>query len=99
MTLRVQRVYTKGQIDKAGEHLVPWWIGDEPTPDEGAAAFAVIQNWRSSHALPLLAFRVVLQGRAKRLDGKALTAQRLKRFSSVMNKLAREQTHQALSNA
>ena len=94
MVERVQRAHTKGQIDRAGEYLLPWWKDGGDVPKDGPKYYEIIQNWRSSHALPLHAFRVVLQGRAKRLDPKVLIAQRLKRFSSVMNKLAREETMQ-----
>jgi hypothetical protein len=42
--------------------------------------------------MPLLTFRMGLTKRAKRVESEALIAQRLKRFSSVMNKLSREPT-------
>jgi len=50
----------------------------------------ITQNWRSSHAMPLLVFRKHLQKRAEKIHPKAIVAQRLKRFSSIMNKLERE---------
>jgi hypothetical protein len=40
--------------------------------------------------MPLLTFRMGLSHRSRRVEPKAIVAQRLKRFSSVMNKLARE---------
>jgi hypothetical protein len=43
----------------------------------------VINNWRSSHAFPLNALHVTLRGRAKKVDPHVLTAQRLKRLSSI----------------
>jgi len=85
----VQRQYGKGEIDRAGELLVPWWRG-ETQPDRLGQAYIIIQNWRTSHGLPLNVFQAGLRQRAKRIDPKAIIAQRLKRFSSVMNKLVRE---------
>ncbi len=52
--------------------------------------FLIVENWRTCHAMPLLTFRVRLGDRARRIDPTSIIAQRLKRFSSVMNKLARE---------
>jgi len=87
----VRREYSKGEIDRAGALLVPWWKR-EVLPPQGdlALAYRIIENWRTSHAMPLLTFRMGLSQRAKRIEPEAIVAQRLKRFSSVMNKLARE---------
>jgi len=50
---------------------------------------AVINNWRSSHSFPLQCFKMTLLRRAKRVDSKAIIAQRLKRLSSIDAKLRR----------
>lgn len=52
-------------------------------------ALGIINNWRASHAFPLNALHVTLRGRAKKVDVSALTAQRLKRLSSIEAKLRR----------
>ncbi len=90
MTTWVRREYTKSDIDRAGEHLIPWWKREVAAPLDLGQAYMIIENWRTSHARPLLAFRIGLERRAKRIDTKALISQRLKRFSSLMNKLVRE---------
>jgi hypothetical protein len=91
MAERVQRANSKGAIDRAGEMLVPWWRGaPKPEPSQFSAAFDAVENWRTCHALPLLTLRMNLTGRSRRVDSTAIIAQRLKRFSSAMNKLARE---------
>ncbi len=73
--------------------LVPWWNDPLlPATDEMMSAYAVVENWRTSHALPLNVFQAVLRSRAKRIELDVLIAQRLKRFSSLMNKLVREPT-------
>ena len=50
---------------------------------------AVINNWRSSHSFPLQNFKMTLLRRARRMDSKAIVAQRLKRLSSIEAKLRR----------
>ena len=94
-----RRSFGKGEIDRAGELLVPWWSDYPKTlldPESLGRAYSIVQNWRSSHAFPLNTFQVSLRSRARRVQRDALVAQRLKRFSSVMDKLARE-PHMKLS--
>ena len=52
-------------------------------------ALDIINNWRSAHSYPLLATRVTLTTRARKLDGRAIVAQRLKRLTSIQTKLWR----------
>lgn len=92
----VKREYRKANIDRAGELLVPWWTSPpDHAPTEEARhrigdAFGVLENWRTCHGFPLNHFQMVLRQRAKRVQPKAIIAQRLKRVSAVMNKLVRE---------
>jgi hypothetical protein len=94
MAERVKRQYSKGAIDRAGKLLIPWWTLAEDPPQNFPWAYSVIENWRNSHSMPLLVFRNGLQRRARRVEAEAIIAQRLKRFSSIMNKLSREPTMQ-----
>src|SRR3984957_20076749 len=50
---------------------------------------SVIDNWRSSHALPLQTIKMMLKGRALSVDDTAVVAQRLKRLPSIRAKLNR----------
>ncbi len=87
------RSHSKGEIDRAGVFLIPWWLGQvELTETELGDAYRIVENWRTCHSYPLNAFQVALRSRARRVEQDALVAQRLKRFASVMNKLAREPT-------
>jgi hypothetical protein len=86
----IKRENTKGAIDRAGKLLIPWWTNQAPAPEALGNSYVIIQNWRSSHAMPLLTFRMGLEQRARRIELEPIVAQRLKRFSSVMNKLSRE---------
>ena len=49
----------------------------------------IINNWRSSHNLPLLFFRLALAQKAKRVDPQYLIAQRIKRLPAIRLKLVR----------
>jgi Region found in RelA / SpoT proteins len=85
----VKREYGKGEIDRAGNLLVPWWKGGQQ-PDHLGSLYMIVQNWRTSHGLPLNVFQAGLRQRTTRMGGNVIVAQRLKRFSSLMNKLVRE---------
>ena len=67
---------------KAGQALAR----DAETEDD----LLVIDNWRSSHALPLQTIKMLLKKRAKSVDSGAVVAQRLKRLPSIRAKLKRE---------
>ncbi len=79
--------YTREDINKAGDCLIAdeneVWVVN---PDQ---VLAIINNWRSSHAFPLQSFKMALLDRAKKIDKKAVIAQRLKRMSSIKLKLQR----------
>ena len=93
MTQWAKREFAKSEIDREAAFLIPWW-NDKGAPATGEVgkAYGVIQNWRNSHALPLLTFRMGLTQRARRVEPNVIIAQRLKRLASVMDKLSREPT-------
>ena len=98
MTEWVKREFGKGEIDRQAALILPWWDApiDSEEPDRLGYAWGVLKNWRASHALPLLTFRMGLSKRAVKVEPKSIIAQRLKRMSSILNKLARE-PHMKLS--
>ena len=55
-------------------------------------ALDIVNNWRSSHNFPLNTFHVWLKRRAKLIDPGCITAQRIKRLSSIEAKLERFST-------
>lgn len=77
--------YAKERIKKAGEVL----IGKENPSITIDDAFKIVSNWRSSHAFPLNSIQNSLRYRVKKIDKEYLIAQRLKRLSSIENKLRR----------
>src|SRR6266498_4478476 len=90
--------YKRGEIDRAGDFLInAGGIADGPATIEQIEgyvedvdkAFAIINNWRSSHSYPLQVLKMTLLTRAKRVDNDAIVAQRIKRLSSIASKLKR----------
>src|SRR5580704_5104351 len=79
--------YTREEIKHAGDCLIAEekviWIANHDH------MLAIINNWRSSHAFPLQSFKMTLLVRAKKVDSKAIVAQRLKRLPSIELKLRR----------
>lgn len=78
--------YSKSRVDKAGRAIAK--------ADEHAMvrldARSVVNNWRSSHRFPLNTMQMTLRKYATSVDPSALVWQRLKRFSSVKEKLRRK---------
>jgi ppGpp synthetase/RelA/SpoT-type nucleotidyltranferase len=92
MTYKAPTTYSKTAIDKAGRYVADiegYWVD----PDGIDEALDVINSWRESHSYPLKIIAYTLKKRAHKVDSHALISQRLKRMSSVMRKLRRNQTH------
>lgn len=87
--------FDRARLNAAGRALVDAMYGDA---DEWTDAQSydyglhldVINNWRASHAYPLLIMRMTLGNYAKKVDLNALVAQRIKRLVSIATKLDRE---------
>jgi ppGpp synthetase/RelA/SpoT-type nucleotidyltranferase len=79
----VCRSNSKGRIDRAGKELIELPLDDSRREE----AIAVVDNWRSCHAYPLQVIKMTLLNRAKKIDSRALVAQRLKRRPSIEIKL------------
>lgn len=77
--------YSKSKVDKAGEIL----MSTTRSNAEQAWAIEVLSNWRASHGYPINTFQATLRGKLKRIDKKAIVAQRLKRTPSILVKLHR----------
>jgi hypothetical protein len=77
------RIYSKGAIDRAGSSVI-LLAQDDPAREE---AIAIVDNWRSCHGYPLQVIKMTLLNRARKIDGDALIAQRLKRRPSIEIKL------------
>lgn len=79
--------YTRKEINAAGDVI----RNPHSSEEEKRKANQVIDNWRASHAYPLHVFYMNLRGKAgNRHD--IIVAERLKRVSSIIDKLKREST-------
>jgi hypothetical protein len=90
---RVVPKYRRGEVDKAGVRLTKFAAKSgivRLISPAYRSAQAIVENWRASHSYPLLALRINLENRTKKIDSNAIVAQRLKRFSSIQSKLIRE---------
>ena len=74
--------YTKKAVGRAGETLI-----NESSEEKCVEALVIVNNWRSSHALPLKYITSFLRAKTKQVDKEALISQRLKRISSIKKKL------------
>jgi ppGpp synthetase/RelA/SpoT-type nucleotidyltranferase len=79
------RQYKIEEIDEVGLGL----IKRKYSIEELDHILTVINNWRASHSCPLNTFQCTLRRKARQIDQQALIAQRLKRLSSIFDKLKR----------
>jgi ppGpp synthetase/RelA/SpoT-type nucleotidyltranferase len=79
--------YSKEEVNKAGELLIS--PPENLSYDDLVKAYTVINNWRTSHSFPLRTIRYGIYHKAKKIDSKSVTVQRLKRIYSIDLKLRR----------
>ena len=78
--------FSRTQVNRAGDIL----LLPNPTFEELEQAFEVLNNWRSCHAYPINTFQATLRDKINRIGLKqTIVAQRLKRQTSIINKLYR----------
>ncbi|MFH1972470.1 MAG: RelA/SpoT domain-containing protein [archaeon] len=73
--------YSKSETDAAGVIL---------TKKESSKALGVLSNWRAAHSYPMHVFKQRLKRSSEKIDPSSLSAQRLKRVSSILKKLHRK---------
>lgn len=81
--------YSREEVNEAGRLLIDPKRWDDLGDIEHM--FGVINNWRAAHNFPLNTIHVTLRQRSRKIDPEAVTAQRLKRLSSIRSKLRREE--------
>ncbi len=79
--------FTRGEVDRAGRLLAQNGVVADPLVI--GYALDVINNWRSSHSLPLNTFQMTLRNRAASICEEPIVARRLKRVPSIFAKLRR----------
>lgn len=77
--------HTKPEINKAGKIL----IDPNATKEARSQALIVLTNWRACHGYPVNTFQKTLRDKLKKMGNSALVAQRLKRLSTIEDKLKR----------
>lgn len=86
---------SKERVKKAGAKLLNTetnLFSSKETFQEFEDAVSVFHNWRAAHAFPMHIMLNLLRKSALRVDGKAVAVQRLKRVSSILEKLDREES-------
>lgn len=78
--------FRRGQVDRSGRNLATAAL---EAYTEVVDDLVIINNWRSSHSFSLNSFHIALRRRPLSLDNRAITAQRIKRLSSIEAKLRR----------
>src|ERR1700730_2334177 len=91
--------HSREEVNRAARNLIKTLdeFTSDPEPgkvsgflaDKWLGSFDVVGNWRTSHSWPLNTFKLWLLTKAKQVDEHTLVAQRLKRLSSIMQKLRR----------
>lgn len=76
---------SKRKINKAGEVL----IANSTSPNELIWARDVADRWRACHAYPINTFQATLRIKLKNYPSNPIVAQRLKRMSTIIDKLKR----------
>jgi len=79
--------FSRTDVDAAGDILSHGIdsVGDSQRED----TLRVINNWRAAHAYPLNIFQMTLRNRTRQIDSQGIVAQRIKRLSSIEDKLGR----------
>ena len=78
--------YSKRKVNVAGREIIY-----PPRTDliNWVQALGVVNNWRASHSFPLNTFQIGLRSKGRNVDHHCLVAQRIKRLSSIEEKLLR----------
>ena len=81
--------YSRNQVDLAAEFLILDADKGEIASYDDDRALTIVNNWRASHSFPLNTFQIGLRNRSRRIHSESLVSQRIKRLSSIRQKLAR----------
>ncbi len=82
----VELNFSKKSVRRAGDYL----ISNELDLEKFVSSYAILDNWRASHAYPIQSMLGYFRQKAFETDPTAVIVQRLKRTPSILNKLRRE---------
>lgn len=77
------------QINRAGDVLREFWIGERMADAEVEAALALVGSYRQAHAYPLTLVSVGLRQFVRSVSENVVVGQRLKRMDRIVQKLVR----------
>ena len=80
---------SRSTVDAAGRLLAQTDSSIPALAEARREARGVVDKWRAAHGYPLLAIRILLDGRTRKVNPEGLVAQRLKRLASVEAKIRR----------
>ena len=84
----IELEFSKERVKKAGRSIISAPVDS----DEFKEAVPIFHNWRAAHAFPMQIMLDLLRKTARRIDPNALAVQRLKRVTSIFDKIIREPT-------
>jgi ppGpp synthetase/RelA/SpoT-type nucleotidyltranferase len=98
--LGVRPEFSLSLVDAAGDLIIDppplpmygtrFWTDHEwENAERVKQAYAVVNNWRSSHSFPLNTFQTYLRLRTHQIDTNAIVVQRIKRLPALIAKLER----------
>lgn len=85
--------YSNSRINKAGDTIRQQGINGTSSPE----ALEVINRWRISHEYPMHTFNVTLRRKAKAIYPDAIIACRLKRLSTIIDKISNREKSMSLN--
>jgi putative GTP pyrophosphokinase len=86
--------YSKKQVRNAGRFLRDYDPHEVHGPDDFTNAIAVVDWWRAQHARPLRRTNALLRHHVRKIGCEPQVTQRLKRFTTIVDKLHRHPTMQ-----
>lgn len=92
--LKYEMTYSKGQVSKAGRALRKGVQGVDK-----AQAIMIVQDFRASHAYPLMLLKNHVWRTARKISPDVTIARRLKRLPTIINKLERPSLDGVTPNA
>lgn len=81
--------HSKRRVNDAGALVATYDLGADAGYPKYLESLDIVNNWRSAHNFPLNTFHVGLRRRGRQIDSGIITAQRIKRLSSIEHKLER----------
>lgn len=82
----IEPKFSKERVKKAGNNLLKAKVESE----EFQEAVPIFHNWRSSHAFPMQIMLDLLRKNSIKIDKNSFVVQRMKRVSSIFQKMARQ---------